>query len=134
MNTNKATIDIPNKYTNLLGSHTTLKEKFVVIEGKVVKEQEKLFFINGEKEELWKAIPYRILKDGDNLGICIISPGITMVVKGIVKQMEIKTKTGNRTSWVWQGPGEVTVPITSLLERLAPFLNKENKIEIVIWK
>jgi len=134
INTKTIQFQIPEKYFNLIGAHTKLTTKFVIIEGKIIKEGEKVYFVNGEKEELWKVIPYKLLGDGDNLGICILCPGVTMVVKGTIIKKVIQSEKQKKTIYLWQGPGEIAVNVNSLLEKLAPFLPGEAKVEIIIWK
>ena len=131
---NQITIQLPSKYTNLIGAHTKLTSKFVTIEGKVVKgEEDKIFFENGEREEAWRAIPYKLLNDGDFLGISISCPGVTMVVKGrIIKKKT--TEKQKKNTWLWEGPGGISISVGSIIERIAPFLPQNAKIEIIIWR
>ena len=140
-----ASIDLPQKYSSLLGSHRTLKERFVAFEGVIRHEEGKPVFVDretGETEELWKVVPYRLLSNGAFVGITVSGPGITLAVKGEVKKEVAKGKgdskgkgdgNGNKAVWFWYGPGGA-VRFHSLLDRLAPFLADGTKIEIVIWK
>ena len=135
-----ASFELPQKYSQLLGGHRTLKERFITFTGKISYQEEKPVFVDeetGETEELWRVVPYRLLSDGAYVGISVSGPGITMVVKGQVKKEVPQTKgrgEGNgKAVWFWYGPGG-SVRFHSLLDRLVPFLTEGTKIEIVIWK
>ena len=64
-------IDLGQKYENLFGSHRTVREKFLILKGRITHKEGKTFFVdeNGDGEELWKAIPYKILSPGTTWGL-----------------------------------------------------------------
>ena len=116
----------------------------IPIEGiikKVPSGREDFLFVHqgsGESVPLGLVIPYRLLTEGDYLELEVLSPGLTLRVRGnVMKKMEKDRKGTLRPVWKFlRDEGADEVSLSLLLRNLLPYIvvGEKTHISIKIWR
>ena len=136
----------------LKSSSTTPHEKvgsqevklLIPIEGTIKKTpsgREEFLFVHegsGESVPLGLVIPHRLLKEGDRLELEVLSPGLTLRVRGkILKRMERDKNKSLRPVWKFlRDEGSEEISLYNLLKNLLPYVvvGEKTKIKIEITR
>ncbi len=116
----------------------------IPIEGLVKKApsgREDFVFVHQRSNEsvpLGLVVPYRLLAEGDHLELEVLSPGLTLRIRGkILKRMEKDRKGTLRPVWKFlRDDGVEEVSLSLLIRNLLPYIvvGEKTKISLRIWR
>lgn len=93
---------------------------------------------SNESAPLGLVIPYRLLAEGDHLELEVLSPGLTLRIRGkVLKRMEKDRKGALRPVWKFlRDDGVEEVSLSLLIRNLLPYIvvGEKTKISIRIWR